>query len=197
MALTRKLLKSLGLEESVIETIIDAHSETVDALKLQRDEAIAASGAAQAITQERDQLKQQLEQLRTQSGDVAAVRAEYDAYKQQVETERAEARDKADVLALLREAGIQRESFLQLAAGAYDRSQIQRGEDGSIINRDALIQGIKTDYADCIATTEQLGTPPTTPPTGGGKTYTRDQIRSMSADEINANWAAVTAALAK
>ena len=33
MALTRKLLRSLGIDDEKIETIIDAHGETVEALK--------------------------------------------------------------------------------------------------------------------------------------------------------------------
>ena len=38
MALTRKFLLALGIEDSKIESIIDAHSETVDALKKERDD---------------------------------------------------------------------------------------------------------------------------------------------------------------
>ena len=38
MALTRKLLSALGIEADKIEQIIDAHTETVEALKKERDE---------------------------------------------------------------------------------------------------------------------------------------------------------------
>ena len=37
MALTRKLLKGMGLTEEQVETIIDAHTETVDGIKKERD----------------------------------------------------------------------------------------------------------------------------------------------------------------
>ena len=33
MALTRKMLKAMGIEEEKIDEIIDAHTETVNALK--------------------------------------------------------------------------------------------------------------------------------------------------------------------
>jgi hypothetical protein len=33
MALTRKMLKAMGIEEEKIEQIIEAHAETVDGLK--------------------------------------------------------------------------------------------------------------------------------------------------------------------
>ena len=38
MALTRKMLKAMGIEDEKIDQIIEAHSETVDALKEQRDQ---------------------------------------------------------------------------------------------------------------------------------------------------------------
>lgn len=37
MALTRKLLRSMGIEDEKIDQIIDAHTETVNALKDERD----------------------------------------------------------------------------------------------------------------------------------------------------------------
>ena len=37
MALTRKFLSALGIEADKIDEIINAHSETVDALKEERD----------------------------------------------------------------------------------------------------------------------------------------------------------------
>lgn len=176
MALTRKLLKSLSLEESVIETIIDAHTETVDALKQQRDAAQAEADKVAAITKERDEALEKL----SKAGDAAKVQADFDAYKKQVADEKAAAQTDADVLALLKEAGIQRESFQQLASKSFDRSKIKRGEDGSITNRQELLEGIKTDFADCISTLQQQGTPPNNPPTGGGKGMTREQILAIS-----------------
>lgn len=198
MALTRKLLNSLKLEESVIESIIEAHSETVDALKKQRDDALASANAVEDLTRERDELKNQLEDLKGKGGDAAKVQADFDAYKAEVEAEKKAAKTETDVLELLKAAGIQRESFQRMASKAFDRNKIQRGEDGAISNRDELLSAIKAEFADCIAADPiPEGAPPVTPPSGGGKTYTRDQIRGMSADEINANWAAVSAALAK
>jgi hypothetical protein len=36
-----------------------------------------------------------------------------------------------------------------------------------------------------------------TPPPGPKQTFTREQIKGMTPEEINANWAAISAALAK
>ena len=56
--------------------------------------------------------------------------------------------------------------------------------------------GLVAAAADFIGTAHTEGTKPLTPPHGdNGKTYTREQLKGLSAEEINANWAAVQAAL--
>ena len=88
MALTRKFLKALGIEEDKIEEIITAHGETVAALKDEIDKAEQSAKDSAAAAQERDKLQKRVEALEKTSGDAAKVQAEYDAYRQQVETDR-------------------------------------------------------------------------------------------------------------
>ena len=57
MALTRKLLKSMGIEEDKIDQIIDAHAETVDGLKDKLKTAEADSEKLKAVQRELDDLK--------------------------------------------------------------------------------------------------------------------------------------------
>lgn len=57
MALTRKMLKVLGIEDEKIEQIIDAHTETVDGLKEKLAKAEADAQTLEAVTKERDELK--------------------------------------------------------------------------------------------------------------------------------------------
>lgn len=57
MALTRKYLKALGLEEDKIEQIIEAHTETVDALKNERDGFKASADKLAEVQKELDGLK--------------------------------------------------------------------------------------------------------------------------------------------
>ena len=197
MALTRKLLKSLGLEESAIDTIIDAHTETTDALKKQRDDAIAQAGTVQAITQERDQLKQQVETLTKEGGDAAELRKQFDAYKQQVENEKISAATDGALYDLAKKAGIQRESFLKLAVKNFNRESIKRGDDNNISNPDEVIAAIKAEFPDFLATDPTPSPAPNiNPPTPQPKTYTKEQIQSMSEAEINKNWDAIQPSLA-
>lgn len=179
MALTRKYLKSIGLTEDQIEGIVEEHIATVNDLKETANKYKADADKLHTVQKELDDLKA--------AGDggykekyEAEVKA-YKEYKQQVESEKEAARDDADVLAICKEAGIARESSLRLIVKDFDRSKIERGQDGKITNRDALVNAVKTDYADFVATTGNQGTPAATPPSGGGTTYkTRAEIMKIT-----------------
>ena len=179
MALTRKYLKSIGLTEDQIEGIVEEHVATVSDLKETANKYKADADKLQAVQKELDDLKAQ--------GD-GGYKEKYEAeakafkdYKHQVESEKEAARDDADVLAICKEAGIARESSLRLIVKDFDRSKIERGQDGKITNRDALVNAVKTDYADFVATTGNQGTPAATPPSGGGTTYkTRAEIMKIT-----------------
>lgn len=177
MALTRKYLKSVGLTDDQIEGVIEEHQSTLESLKEQNKALKADADKLAEVQKELDDLKAQ--------GD-GGYKEKYEAeakahkeYKQKVEAEKTAARDDADVLALCKEAGIARDSSLRLIAKDFDRSKIKRGEDGKITNHDELVSSIKTDYADFVGTPGNQGTPPTTPPSGGGSGMTRDQILNI------------------
>lgn len=182
MALTRKMLKAMGLEESVIDSIIDAHSETVEALKKQRDDAQAEAGKVEDLTRQLNEANTKL----STAGDAAKVQADFDAFRQQVENEKQEAKVTEEVTAICKEAGIARESFLRLVSKDFDRSQIQRDKTGAITNRADLVAAVKTNYADYCATTTTEGTPAATPPAGAsggsGGTMTRADIYKKDAN---------------
>lgn len=178
MALTRKYLKSIGLNEDQIEGVIEEHTSVTNDLKETIKTLQADADKLPTVQKELDDLKA--------AGD-GGYKEKYEAeakafkeYKRQVEAEKTAARDDADVLALCKEAGIARESSLRLIAKDFDRSKIKRGEDGKITNHDDLVNSIKTDYADFVGTPGNHGTPPTTPPTGGNGTgKTKEEIYAI------------------
>ena len=174
MALTRKYLKSIGLNEDQIEGVIEEHQNTLESLKEQNKTLKADAEKLPGVQKELDDLKA--------AGD-GGYKEKYEAevkahkeYKQQIESEKKAALDEADVMAICKEAGIARESSLRLIVKDFDRSKIERGEDGKITNRAKLVEAVKTDYADFVGTPGKDGTPPATPPTGGGGGMTKEQI---------------------
>ena len=57
MSLTRKMLKAMGIEEEKIDQIIEAHSETVDSLKADRDTYKEDAEKLKTVQKELDDLK--------------------------------------------------------------------------------------------------------------------------------------------
>lgn len=168
MALTRVFLKSMGLTDEQVNAIIENHTDTVEGLKAERDGYKATAEKQTQNEAEITRLTNELAEARKNSGDAAKVQADFDAYKQQIADEKAAAQTDADILDIVKEAGIQRESFQKVVAKDFDRSKIQRGEDGTITNRQELVDDTRTRYVDFTATQQQQPLPQNNPPSGGG-----------------------------
>lgn len=178
MALTRKFLKALGIEEDKIDEIINAHGETVSALKDEIETAKQGANDLAAITKERDSYKQRVEALEKASGDAAKVQAEYDAYKKQVETDKANAGKKALVKKALEAAGAN-PAAIDLMLGTVDLSTVEM--DGEKLKDEkAVLKPIREAHAGLFGTVKNQGTPPTNPPIGGGSgAKTRNEIMQI------------------
>lgn len=167
MALTRKFLKALGIEEDKIDEIISAHGDTVAALKEEIEQAKQGADGLAAVTKERDELKQRMEALEKASGDAAKVQAEYDAYKKQVETDRANAGKKSLIKKALEEAGANPAAIdLLLNTVALDKVEV---ENDALKDAKAVIDPLKASHAGLFGDSKVIGTPPLTPPPGDGK----------------------------
>ena len=172
MAFTRKMLKAMGIEDEKIDQIIDAHSETVDALKADRDTYKEDAAKLAAVQKELDELKAK--------GD--------DGYKAKYEAEKA-AHDalKADIAAketkkaktdayreLLKGANIDEKRIATiLRAEAPTIDKIELDADGKIKNAEQYTQSIKSDWADFVVTQSAKGTNTATPPANGGAASTK------------------------
>ena len=172
MGFSRKMLKAMNIEEEKIEQIIDAHSETVDALKADRDTYKEDAAKLAAVQKELDELKAK--------GD--------DGYKAKYEAEKA-AHDalKADIAAketkkaktdayreLLKGANIDEKRIATiLRAEAPTIDKIELDADGKIKNAEQYTESIKSDWADFIVTQSAKGTNTATPPANGGAASTK------------------------
>lgn len=179
---TRAELRSILGEahtDDIENRLIALHLGVVDPLKDQLQAYKTDAEKLPAVQKELDDLKA--------AGD-GGYKEKYEAeakahreYRQQVDNEKEAARTDADVMSICKDAGIARESALRLIVKDFDRSKIERGKDGKITNRDALVTAIKNDYADFVGTPGSQGTPPAAPPSGSGKTYSsRDEILKIT-----------------
>ena len=153
LALTRKMLKAMGIEDEKIDQIIEEHAESVDALKAQRDELKEAAGKADGY------------------------KKELDALKTKVEGEKAAAEKRGLYRQLLESAGVDPKR-IDTVLKVSDLEGVTV-KDGAIEDADKLTEGIKADWADFIATTTVKGADVAHAPKGeGGK-----DINEMSTAE--------------
>lgn len=176
MALTRKLLKSLGLEDEKIESIIEAHGETVEGLKQKLEKAEAEAAKVAELTTQLNNANDKL----AKSGDAAKVQADFDAYKEEIAKEKATASKRAAADALLKEAGYARESVRGLILRTIDLDKWEADDKGGIKDADAFKKSVQADYADLVSTTQTTGTPPANPPAGGKVTMTKAEIGKIT-----------------
>lgn len=165
MALTRKLLKTLGIEDDKADEIIAAHVETVDALKSKVDESKAAADELAGA-------KKELEELRAKAGTEAESAKKYadehaafEAYKAEVEGRERDREKSALYRKVLEGAGIdpkRMDSILKVT----DLSGIEV-EGGAIKGADELGKKAAEEWADFVLKTKTSGAPFDEPPAGG------------------------------
>lgn len=191
MALTRSFLKAMGLNDEQVNSVIEAHTDTIDALKKERDDWKGKAETVETLTRERDEAVEKL----SKAGDVQKVQKEFDDYKAGVEREKTNAKKSAALTAAFEQAGVKREAFRKAMLKGWDMDKVELDDTGAIKDLSALTETVKKDYADFIATGEDKPLPPNNPPGGGGQTFTKADIEKMTHDEINKNWEAISKGL--
>ena len=149
MALTRKLLRELGLDEEAIGQIIAAHTESTDALKAERD----------AFSSQLDAAKAEAERERTA----------FSSYRAEQEAGRLLSEKRAAYRSLLSRAGIA-ERYLDSVLRVSDLSSLTL-ENGKIPGEDEKAEAIRREFSDFIMTAETSGTRVPMPPASAPVNY--------------------------
>lgn len=179
MALTRKLLSALGIEADKVEQIIEAHTETVDALKRERDEFKSKAEGYDKVKSQLDELKDTAKH----SGDYEKLKAEYENFKAEVQTKELTANKKAALSKVAKDAGLT-EAGIAKAVKYTDLSAIELDENGDVKDAKALIKSLKEEWPEHIAKASTEGANTATPPgASSGKAYkTKDEIFAIKDD---------------
>lgn len=175
MALTRKMLKAMGIEDEKIDQIIEEHTESTDALKQQRDEYKAkAEAKATASTEPKPKDPEPTDGYKAKYD---AEKKAFEDYKANIAAEKAEADKRAKYRELIVKAGVDSkrvDSVLKVS----DLSEI-KVKDGAIEGADDLVESIKEDWADFIPTTQKVGANAPNPPKNDGGAKKLEDITKM------------------
>ena len=177
MALTRKFLAALGIEADKVDEIIEAHTETVEALKKERDKYRESHEALPNVQKELDELKKAAEKngenpYKQQYDD---LKKEYDDYRAGVDARELAAKKKEAYSELLKKIGVS-EKRIGAIIKVSQLDAIELDNDGKIKGADELETKAKEEWKDFIVTEETHGADTKTPPEGvggGGKAPSR------------------------
>lgn len=183
MALTRKFLKAMGIEDEKIEQIIEAHTETMSGLKDSLEKAEAAAKDLPDVQKELDTVKADLEAVRKDGWKDKhdTLKKEFEDYKKGVTAKETKAAKEAAARAYYQEKGITGKALdIALRGSGAEIEALELGGDGKIKDSAALEALVKGDFAGLVSTTTTTGANTANPPTGTGGKYTdKNQIMAI------------------
>lgn len=174
MALTRKLLKGMGLTDEQVDTIIEAHGDTVDGLKedIQRYKADAEKLPG---------IQKELDDLKKDNGDDFKARYEkerqdFQAYKDGIAKKEAAAAKEKAARAYFESKGIPAKSMGLVIRGAKGEIESLELDGEKIKDASALDSLLDGDYKGLIGRAKKTGTETETPPDASGGAKSRAEI---------------------
>lgn len=183
MALTRKLLKGMNLTDEQVDTIIEAHTDTVDGLKSEID-TLKKDG--HDLAEVRKQLETAQKELETAKKDGwkdkhDAVKKEFDEYKaSQNAKETAVAKEKA-VRAYFEKQNIIGQSLEIAMKGSKDEiAALELDENGAIKDDKVLKELVEGTFKGLVSVVDDEGAPVRNPiNNNGGSGKTKEQIMAI------------------
>lgn len=169
MAITRKLLKGMGLTEEQQDTIIEAHTDTVNGLKADVDRYKADAEKLPGVQKELDDLKG-----KGDDGYKEKYESEHKAfedYKKTVDAEKTTAAKEKAVEAVLKKIGVSEkrlQSVAKLAKADGLLDALELNDDGAVKEADKLEKNLKDSYSEYITTTSTKGADTPTPAANSG-----------------------------
>ena len=181
MSLTRKFLASKGIDASVIDEIITAHTETVSGLKDELDKANTYKAKAEKL----DSVEKELNDLKAEVAknggkSYEALKKEFDDYKANVAKKEARSLKEAAYKEVLKDAGIPEKHWAKILKYS-DVDGVELDDKGQIKTKADVLKSIKEEWSDHIETKGQNGAQTATPPAGngGGTAKTKDEIMKI------------------
>lgn len=174
MALTRKLLKGMGLTDEQVDTIIEAHGDTVDGLKEDIQRYKADAEKLPGVQKELDDLK------KDNGNDFKAryekERQDFQAYKDGIAKKEAAAAKEKAARAYFESKGIPAKSMGLVIRGAKGEIESLELDGEKIKDASALDSLLDGDYKGLIGRAKKTGTETETPPDASGGAKSRAEI---------------------
>lgn len=159
MALTRKFLKAMGIEDEKIDQIIEAHTETVSGLKDSLDKAETAVKDLPGIQKELDAAKADLEAVKKDGWKDKhdALKKEFEDYKAGVSAKETKAAKEAAARAYYESKGITGKALDIAMRGSNEEISALELEGGKIKDTAALDALVNGDFSELVTPSDPGG----------------------------------------
>ena len=158
MALTRKFLEALGIEQAKIDEIISAHTEVTNALKADRDNYKEKAEKYDETKTELDKVNKDEYKTKYES-----LEAEFNKYKTDIVEKEVKGKKEEAYKKMLKEIGVNEKS-IDAIVKVKDLSSLKLDDKGNIVDVDTLKESEKKDWEGFIIKSEEEGQHPNTPP---------------------------------
>lgn len=178
MALTRRALSTMGIEEEKIDQIISMHVDTVNGLKEQIDQYKADAEKLPAVQKELEVLQKNAEDgdsLKAKYDQIVAekkaLQKEYDDFRKDTEgKEVRNAKEKA-FTEIMKDVGIPDKHFAKVIKYS-DIDGLELDDKGKITTSKDLLKSLKEEWGDHIEKESTKGANTATPPQTSGSSTT-------------------------
>ena len=165
MALTRKFLEALGIEQAKIDEIISAHTEVTNALKADRDNYKEKAEKYDETKTELDKAKSELEKVNKDEYKTKyeSLESEFNKYKTDIAEKEVKVKKEEAYKKMLKEIGVNEKSISAILK-VKDLSSLKLDDKGNIVDVDTLKESEKKDWEGFIIKSEEERQDPNTPP---------------------------------
>lgn len=188
MALSRKYLNALGIEQDKVDEIISAHSDTVNGLKGKIDELNDKIESLEKDAEQHEAVQKELDELKEkvaadakerEGKDYDALLKEFNDYKAEQKNKEIRAQKESAYKDILKDANIPERHFAKIIKYS-DIDSVELDEKGKIKDSKNILKEIKEEWSDHIEKYEKKGADTETPPDGGGKSdMTKEEIMQI------------------
>lgn len=132
------------------------------------------------------------EALEVSRAEGARIQSEFDAFRRETERQRVREQRRAVICDALKAAGANEQAIPLLAMAVQTDEEDWQG--ASLRDPQSVLCQVRSEYAGFFSRSVPLPTDPLAPPLEGG-TFSLEDVRRMSPDEINENWSHIRNAL--
>lgn len=187
MGLTRKMLAAMDIPAEKIDEIINAHTETLAAIKEERDNYKVSADKLPSVEKKLTEAEAALEKFK--SGDwetkYNTIKGEFDSFKADAVAKETKAKKETAYKQLLLDAGIS-DKRVGAVLKVTSLDGIELDDSGKIKDADKLTEGVKKEWADFIVTQGEVGASVSRPPANDGNGGTQPSRAAQLAAQYKA-----------